>query len=153
LDSLVELDTLDRVNTRIDQNLFNGNYQWRVKAVNSDYETEFALSSFQVNGDEDLDLVPPNTPQPLAPANGSSQAETQVSFSWSREDVPGTAERDSIFIFSDEALQTLETKGLGANKTFSVNLAAGTFHWVVRAYDAAGNASDNSSTFNFTITN
>ncbi len=153
LDSLVEVDSLDHVATRIDQSLFNGSYQWRIKAVNSDYETAYTLSDFQVNGDENLDLTPPNTPQLLAPTNGASQTETQVNFSWAREDVAGTAERDSIFIYSDENLQTLETKGLGANKTFTITLTTGTFYWVVRAYDTAGNESDDSSTFNFTISN
>ncbi len=153
LDSIITEDTLGRVNTRIDQNLLNGNYAWRVKALNSDYETVYTLSNFQVDGDENLDITPPNTPQLVTPANGASQTETSVGFSWTREDVPGTAERDSIFIFSDESLQTLTTKALGANKAFTTNVAAGTFYWIVRAYDAAGNESDASSTFNFTINN
>ena len=153
LDSIVEVDSLDQIKTRINQDLFNGNYQWRVKAMNSDYETAYTSSGFQVNGDENLDLTPPNTPQPVSPANGASQTETEVNFLWTREDVPGTAERDSIFIYADENLQTLETKGLGANKTFSTTLSEGTFYWVVRAYDAAGNQSGDSDTLNFTISN
>ena len=153
LDSLVTVDTLDNVATRIDQNLFNGNYQWRIKAVNSGYETAYNLSGFQVNGDENVDLTPPNTPQLLTPTNGATQTETLVNFSWEREDVAGTAERDSIFIYFDEGLQTLETKGLGANKSYEVTLAAGTFYWLVKAYDTAGNESNDSTTFNFTIGN
>lgn len=153
LDSIISEDTLGRVNTRIDQSLLNGNYAWRVKALNSDYETVYTLSNFQVDGDENLDITPPNTPQLVTPANGASQTEASVNFSWTREDVPGTAERDSIFIFSDENLQNLTTKALGANKAFTANVASGTFYWVIRAYDAAGNESDVSSTFNFTINN
>lgn len=153
LDSIITEDTLGRVNTRIDQNLLNGNYTWRVKALNSDYETAYTLSNFLVDGDENLDITPPNTPQLVTPANGASQTEASVSFSWTREDVPGTAERDSIFIFSDESLQSLTTKALGANKAYTANVASGTFYWVVRAYDAAGNESDVSTTFNFTINN
>ncbi|WP_420603216.1 Ig-like domain-containing protein [Flagellimonas sp.] len=153
LDSIFELDSLDRVSTRIKQTLVNGNYAWRIKALNSDYQTAYTLSNFQVDGDENLDVTPPNTPQLVAPVNGASQSEATVDFSWTREDVPGTAERDSIFIYSDESLTTLSTKALGANKAYSANLAAGTFYWVVGAYDAAGNKSDLSTTFNFTITN
>lgn len=153
LDSVVELDTLGHVPTRIDQNLFNGNYVWRIKAFNSDYETVYVENGFQVNGDENLDLIPPNTPQLVAPANGASQTETTVNFSWAREDVPGTAERDSIFIYSDENLQNLTTKALGANKTFSGTVSEGTYYWVVRAYDAGGNKSDFSTTFNVTVGN
>jgi hypothetical protein len=153
LDCVVQVDTLGQITTRIDQTLFNGNYQWRVKAFNSDYETVYAQSSFQVNGDEDLDLTPPNTPQLVAPANGASQTDTTVDFSWTREDMAGTAERDSIFIFSDETLQSLITKALGANKTYSTSVSTGTYYWFVRAYDAGGNESDASTTFNFTIEN
>lgn len=153
LDSIISEDTLGRVNTRIDQSLLNGNYAWRVKALNSDYETVYTLSNFQVDGDENLDITAPNTPQLVTPANGASQTEASVNFSWTREDIPGTAERDSIFIFSDENLQNLTTKALGANKAFTANVATGTFYWVVRAYDGAGNESDVSSTFNFTISN
>ena len=153
LDSVVQVDTLGQISTRIDQTLFNGNYQWRVKAFNSDYKTVFAQSSFQVNGGEDLDLTPPNTPQLVAPANGASQTDTTVDFLWTREDVAGTAERDSIFIFSDETLQSLTTKALGANKTYSTSVSAGTYYWFVRAYDAGGNESDASTTFNFTVEN
>lgn len=153
LDSIFEVDSLGRVDTRIQQTLVNGNYAWRIRALNSDYQTVYTLSNFQVDGDENLDVTPPNTPQLVAPANGASQSEATVNFSWTREDVPGTAERDSIFIYSDESLATLSTKALGANKTFSANLASGTFYWVVKAYDAAGNESDLSTTFNFTISN
>lgn len=153
MDSIISEDTLGLVNTRIDQSLLNGSYAWRVKALNSDYETKYTLSNFIVDGDENLDITPPNTPQLVAPANGASQTDASVSFSWTREDIPGTAERDSIFIFSDESLQSLTTKALGANKTFSTNIASGTFYWIVRAYDTAGNESEASSTFNFTIDN
>ncbi|SFC35881.1 hypothetical protein SAMN04487891_109161 [Flagellimonas taeanensis] len=151
LDSVIVEDTLGNVVTRIDQDLVNGNYAWRVKALNSDYETVFAVSSFQVDGDEELDITPPNIPQLATPANGASLTQYSVSFSWTRQDISGTAERDSIYIFSDESLTNLTTKALGANKTYTTSLASGTFYWYVRAFDAAGNKSDASSTFNFTV--
>jgi hypothetical protein len=153
LDSVVEVDSLGYVTPRLEQNLLNGNYEWRIRAFNSDYETGYTLNAFSVNGDGNFDATPPNTPQLVAPVNGASQAETTVSFSWSRENVPGTAERDSIFIYTDESLSTLSTKALGANKSYETTLAAGTFYWYVKAYDAAGNESNASNTFNVTVTN
>ncbi len=45
------------------------------------------------------------------------------------------------------------TKALGANKTFSTAVAEGTFYWYVKAYDAAGNESSTSTTFNVTVAN
>jgi len=151
LDSVIEMDTLGYLPNQISQNLFNGNYEWRVKAFNSGFETIYSSNGFQVNGDEDLDLTPPNTPQLISPNNGSDTSDTEIGFTWSREDVPGTAERDSIFIYSDENLQELTTKAVGANKSYTTTLSAGTYYWLVRAIDTAGNESGDSSTFNFTI--
>ena len=153
LDSVVEMDTLGYLPTQLEQNLFNGNYKWRVKAFNSGFETAYSSNVFQVDGDEDVDLIPPNTPQLVSPLNGSDTSNTEIEFRWSREDVAGTAERDSIFIFSDENLQESVTKALGANKTHTTTLSAGTYYWFVIAFDAAGNESEASNTFNFTITN
>lgn len=154
LDSIVRQDTLGNVVTQINQNLPNGNYVWRVKALNSDFETVYTLSSFQVDGGNgELDMTPPSAPQLTAPANGTSRMEAQVNFSWTREDISGTMERDGIFIFSDEDLQNLSLKALGTDKTYMANIGEGIFYWFVRAYDAAGNESAASSIFNFTITN
>jgi len=151
LDSTVVEDSLGLVVTQLELDMFNGSYSWRVRGENSGYETPYTTNSFTVSGEEDLDLTPPNTPQLVAPANGSAQDETEVNFSWTREDISGTAERDSIYIYSDENLQNLTTKALGANKGYTVNLTSDTYYWLVRAFDAAGNESDASSTFNFTI--
>ncbi|UOY08378.1 hypothetical protein L0P88_07420 [Muricauda sp. SCSIO 64092] len=151
LDTLFVEDTLGRVATQIQQDLLNGNYAWRIKALNSGFETPFALQTFVVNGDENVDLDPPNTPQLVAPVNGATQDEATVTFRWTREDVPGTAERDSIYFFSDQALQNLVGKDIGANKTFSADFAAGTFYWFVKAFDLAGNESEDSTVFSFTI--
>ncbi|TAI48498.1 hypothetical protein [Flagellimonas allohymeniacidonis] len=151
LDSIFEVDTLGRVSTQIQQELVNGNYEWRIRAQNSGFETPYTSSTFTVNGDENVDLDPPNTPQLIAPLNGASQDEATVNFSWTREDVPGTAERDSIYFFSDAGLQNLVGKDIGANKAYAANFASGTFYWFVKAFDAAGNESDDSSTFSFTV--
>ena len=151
IDSIFELDTLGNVGSQIQQTLTNGMYEWRIKAMNSGFETSYTQSGFTVSGEEDLDVVPPNTPELVAPTNGASQDDNQVSFRWTREDVSGTAERDSIYFFSDEALQNPIGKDLGANKTYSGNFDTGTYYWRVRAFDAAGNESENSATFNFTI--
>ncbi len=150
-DSIITIDSLGNVGTQITQTLFNGAYEWRVQALNGGFETAFFTNAFQVNGDENADLDPPNTPALVAPANGTTQDDTLVNFSWTREDVPGSAERDSIYFFSDENLETLVGSDIGANKTYAASFSSGTFFWLVRAFDAAGNESENSSTFSFTI--
>lgn len=150
LDSIMVVDSTF-TGTRISQTLLNDSYEWRVKARNSDFETPFSIAAFTLNGDADIDLIAPNTPVLVAPVDGSTQDDTSVDFSWTREDVSGTAERDSIYIYTDEALLNLDTKGLGANKTFSATLEVDTFFWTVRAFDDAGNASNVSEVFQFTI--
>ncbi|WP_394973709.1 hypothetical protein [uncultured Croceitalea sp.] len=151
IDSTFVLDSTGNVATRLQQSLLNGNYAWRVKAINGGFETPYTTNSFEVNGDENADITPPNTPMLVAPTNGTTQDNTTVDFSWTREDVPGSAELDSIFFFQEEALTTLISKDIGANKAYSATVTAGTYFWVVKAYDTAGNESANSEVFNFTI--
>ena len=151
LDSLFVQDSLGALNTNMRLSLLNGTYQWRIKGVNSGYETAFATNGFMINGDPNADLTPPNTPNLLSPANNSTQTETAVNFSWAREDISGSAELDSIYIYTDEALQDLNLKGLGANKSFDATLEANTYYWLVQAFDAAGNKSEDSTVFTLTI--
>ncbi len=47
LDTLVVVDSL-YTSPRLNKNLADGDYEWRVKAQNSDYETNFTLSQFMV---------------------------------------------------------------------------------------------------------
>ncbi|WP_394748234.1 fibronectin type III domain-containing protein [Spongiimicrobium salis] len=151
LDSTIAVDTLGNVRTQIRQTLLNGNYEWRVNAFNSGFGTPYTLNAFSVAGDDNVDVTPPNAPSLVAPTNNVVLTETTVNFSWTRVDVPGTAERDSIYIYTDEALQNLQLKGLGANKSFTTTLQADSYYWVVQAFDAAGNESADSNVFQFTV--
>jgi len=151
LDNLSTRDSLGQLNTNLSLALLNGSYQWRIKGVNSGFETAFATQGFTVNGDPNADIVPPNTPELVAPTDGFSQDETNINFSWTREDVAGSAEKDSIYIYSDANLQNLELKDIGANKSYNTSLASNTYYWLVQAFDAAGNMSADSAVFELTI--
>lgn len=48
IDTILLIDTTF-VGTRLTTQLPNNSYEWRVKAFNSGFETEFAQSAFQVN--------------------------------------------------------------------------------------------------------
>jgi len=104
-----------------------------------------------VDADPNVDTDPPNTATLVAPANETMQDAAAVNFSWTREDISGTAERDSIFFFSDAELATRIGADLGANKTYSASFEPGTYFWTVQAFDAAGNAGTTSGAFSFTI--
>ncbi|MEP3208642.1 MAG: hypothetical protein ABJN95_05610 [Maribacter sp.] len=151
LDSIIVEDTLGTLTTKVQSTLLNGNYEWRVKGLNGGIETPFTTNSFSVDGDENIDLIPPNTPTLVAPADGTIQDETSVSFNWTREAVSGSAESDSIYIYTDVDLQNLELKDLGANKAYNTTLSSNTYYWVVQAFDAGGNKSADSEVFTLTI--
>lgn len=152
-DSLIEQDSLQSIATRIETiTLLNGAYQWRVKALNSAYETPYTTASFTIEGDADIDIIAPNTPALLNPTNNFTTSDTEIDFSWTRLNVAGTTEIDSIYIYTDETLQDLFIKGLGANKTFATTLTSETtYYWLVQAFDAGGNMSDDSETYTLTI--
>lgn len=152
LDSLIVRDTLGQIDTGLERLLlFNGGYEWRIQGLNSGFETPFSSAIFSVNGDENIDLTPPNVPSLTSPSDGASLDDAEVNFAWTRQDISGSAERDSIFIFKDEALQVLETKGMGANKTYTTNLNDDTYFWFVKAFDGAGNESSASEVFELTV--
>ncbi len=150
VDTLFEVDSLDRVQTSLTRSLANGNYTWRVKALNTGFETPYTTHTLVISGDPNADLDPPNTPQPQSPGEGAS-LDAPVDFSWTREDVPGTAELDSIYIYSDAGAANLVLSGIGANKTFRANPSSGTYYWRLRAFDTAGNASGFSPLRSFTV--
>ena len=122
-----------------------GTFIWQVKATNGTDETAFTTNNILV------DLTAPNTPTLVAPANNGTTTETTINFGWDRTDIAGSVEKDSIYVYSDNTLQTLVTKDMGSDKTFSTTLSANTFYWTVMAFDEAGNASNISDTFSFTI--
>lgn len=121
-----------------------GNYQWRVRAGNGSQYTLYSSRSILV------DTTPPNTPVLTAPANNSTVSETTVNFQWNRTPVAGSAEKDSIYIFTNAALTNLQFKNV-ATTPFTTTLGAGTYYWYVKGFDQAGNSGNSSSVFKFTV--
>ena len=50
LDSIMVIDSTSNA-TSVSAKLSAGNYEWRVKALNSDYQTEFSAARFSVDPD------------------------------------------------------------------------------------------------------
>ncbi|MNY78328.1 hypothetical protein D3C86_2185280 [compost metagenome] len=73
-----------------------------------------------------------------------------MSFEWTRGEIAGSTEKDSIYIYKDNALTTLHLKNEGVSP-FSASLDLGTYYWFVKAFDEAGNVSDKSIVFSFTV--
>ncbi len=97
-----------------------------------------------------VDKTAPNTPVLISPTNASTTSNTSISFQWNRTAIAGSTEKDSIYIYTNSALTTLKQKA-ESSSSYTATLTAGTYYWVVQAFDAAGNNSSKSTTFSFTI--
>lgn len=149
-----QLQVFDSSNTLVlDQNTSStsynytfaeGSYQWKVRASNGSDNTLYTSRSILV------DVTAPNTPTLVTPANATSSSATDVSFSWNRTPISGSSERDSIYIYTNSALTTLNSKAQ-ATSPYSKTLTSGTYYWRVKAFDSAGNVGTVSNTFSFTI--
>ena len=121
-----------------------GTYQWRVRANNGTQKTPDSSRSILV------DTTAPNNPVLSSPANASTTANKSFSFQWTRTPILGSIEKDSIYIYTDSALNSLQQKK-EANSPFVTNLDLGIFYWYVKSFDQAGNVSNKSAVFSFTI--
>ncbi|NER16787.1 hypothetical protein [Spongiivirga citrea] len=146
LDNANTLVKEESVTTTSFNNTFTeGTFNWQVQAINGSDTTAF--STHQII----IDLTVPSKPVATQPADDSTTTQTAITFAWTRMDVPGSTERDSVFVYSDNLLQNLVVKDEGTDKSFSATLDLGQFYWVVKAYDDAGNESEQSDTMSFTI--
>jgi hypothetical protein len=121
-----------------------GNYQWKVRATNGTQQTLYSSRSILV------DTTAPNTPALSGPANGSTTTNNDISFQWNRAPILGSVEKDSVYIYIDNELTVLQQKK-EANSAFTTNLDSGVYYWFVKSFDQAGNNSNRSSVFSFTI--
>ncbi|WP_340064286.1 hypothetical protein [Ascidiimonas aurantiaca] len=130
--------------TEIELSFSEGRFTWRARAQNATESTLYSSRTITI------DLTAPNIPVLNTPVDEATTTATTIDFAWTRDDIAGSTERDSIYIYTDETLQTLFLKARSNNKTFSTDLTVDTYYWNVKAFDAAGNESDVSNTFKFT---
>lgn len=131
-------------NTSLSYTFPQGSYQWRVRASNGTDQTLYTTRSVLI------DTTNPNTPILTLPATASTTTENDVIFQWNRTPISGSTERDEIFIYTNVGLTNLHLT-TQATSPFTVNLPNGTYYWFVKSFDAAGNVSNQSLVFNFTI--
>lgn len=130
--------------TSYDYTFPEGSYSWRVRATNGEKQTLYTSRTILV------DKTAPNTPTLVSPLNASTTSNTSISFQWNRTAIAGSTEKDSVYIYTNSSLTTLKQKAESSNP-YTATLTAGTYYWIVQAFDAAGNTSAKSSTFSFTI--
>lgn len=121
-----------------------GKYTWKVRASNGTAQTLYTSRAILI------DTKAPNTPTLSSPANASTTTSTDINFQWSRTPIAGSAEKDSIYVYTESALTNLNFKDKG-NSPYNKTMAKGTYYWFVKSFDEAGNESPKSTVFNFTI--
>lgn len=121
-----------------------GGYIWRVRARNKTAQTLFSSRSILI------DTKVPNTPSLSAPANTSTATGNNISFQWSRSPIVGSQEKDSLYVYTENALTNLSFKEK-ASSPYERTLSKGTYYWFVKSFDEAGNESKKSTVFTFTV--
>jgi len=122
-----------------------GNYQWKVRATNGSQNTLYSARSLLV------DTTAPTKPVPTSPANLSNTSDNTISFQWTRTPLAGSVETDSIYIYTNQNLTTLQYKNREASPYVTSSLTEGTYYWFIKSFDAAGNISQQSTVFSFTL--
>ncbi|WP_242501872.1 fibronectin type III domain-containing protein [Flavobacterium beibuense] len=131
--------------TNFNYNFDDGSYQWKVRAGNGEAYTLYSSRSLFI------DTTAPNTPVLVFPANASSSTENDITFQWNRTPIEGSAEKDSIYIFKNSELTLLEHKDEQTSPFTMSSLSNGTYYWYVKSFDEAGNSSQQSTVFSFTL--
>lgn len=121
-----------------------GSYSWKVRAINGTTQTVYSSRKILI------DVTKPNTAVLSTPVDKSTTTVNDITFKWNRVPVAGSTEKDSIYVYTDSAFTILQFKG-EVNNSFTKNLDAGTYYWFLKSFDFAGNSSEKSAVFNFTI--
>jgi hypothetical protein len=128
----------------------DGEYIWKVKAVNTTSATPFSSRTIFI------DRTAPNQPQLGLPANNSTQLINQaLTFNWTTAADSGTIQSALSYVIEFSNSNTFATLTQSSNastnslqQTFT---AVGDHYWRVKTLDAAGNVSSYSTIFKFTI--
>ncbi len=133
------------VELSVKKSLEEGVYQWQVRGQIAIANTLYTTRAIIV------DLTVPNTPVLSSPANNESTTDTTIDFTWTREAISGSNEKDVVYIYSDEALTVLVKEGEAESLAYQTTLSANTYFWIVKSFDAAGNESEVSNTHKLII--
>lgn len=131
--------------TSYDYTFPEGSFSWRVRATNGEKQTLYTSRTILV------DKTAPNTPTLVNPVNAGTTSNTTISFQWNRAAISGSAEKDSIYIYTNSAQTALKLKAEATSPYSNTTLTTGTYYWHTKAFDAAGNTSAKSTVFSFTI--
>jgi hypothetical protein len=125
-------------------------YQWKVKAKNATSESVFSNRTFKI------DRTNPNQPQLTLPNNNSTQLASQViNFSWNTGVDSGVVQSNVSYLIEISNSNTFSSIIQSSNViTSTIQLTfsnIGDYYWRVKSVDSAGNISNYSTVYKFTI--
>lgn len=141
--NLIKEQTTDK--TEINLNFPDGEFIWKVRAENETQNTFYSSRKILI------DVSAPAIPELIKPADEADLSTESVTFEWERESTPGATEIDSLFVFQDVKLEKLVEKEQVTTSYNSILQRQKTYYWYIRSYDKAGNISEPSEVFSFTI--
>lgn len=126
--------------------LEEGQYEWSVKAQNSLSESDYGTPRQLI-----VDITEPAAPSLTSPAANATISDTTTTFRWTRPSDNGSALRDSLFIFEDQTLTILNRAVETSSDAFTDTIGPGTYYWLVKSFDLAGNQGADSEARSFTV--
>lgn len=131
--------------TNLDITFIEASLQWQVRAEKDSEYTLYSSRNILV------DKTAPNIPTLTTPTDEQILTDPLVSFNWTRTLIGGSVEFDSIYVYRNLNLTDLALKD-EVTAPFETTLDTNeTYYWYMRAFDEAGNESDDSDVFSFTI--
>jgi hypothetical protein len=123
----------------------NGNYYWRVRTINT-YGAAGAWSAARLVR---IDADAPAVPVMVGPATGTNITNRMLTLTW--QAAAGATAYEVRVDSTTNYNQPLIPVAAALTYRTPTPLSRGTYYWSVRALDAAGNASDWSTTWSFTV--
>nr|WP_319511365.1 hypothetical protein [uncultured Draconibacterium sp.] len=138
-------------NTQTSLSLDEGEYSWGVKAIDktNNSETIFSFRTFSI------DFTPPTTPMLVYPSHNATLEDYSVTFTWDDGSVSSESNTYEweLFKISGSSIISIAAENTPSSSFgYSFN-AEGSYRWKVRTKDLAGNKSDYSESWDFTISN
>jgi hypothetical protein len=132
--------------TSYEGTLSEGTFFWGVQAQNQTSETSYTIQSMVI------DQTPPNVPVLTSPENNSTVTSTSVQFAWKSSDSGSGIAQDTVKIYSDGSLSTLEKAVASSDQQATIDLTdRKTYYWTVLSVDKAGNVGAQASIDTLTV--
>ena len=142
------VDSLGIEDNIISLNLSDSKYTWGIMAINEQSESLFTYRSFV------LDNTSPDVPTLSMPEDRASLMEETIDFGWESSDPKWEVVYDSLLVYevvNNDELELYHSDRYNT-KTASLDLEQGKeYLWKVKSIDRAGNESEYSESYTFTV--